>query len=702
MTLAQRLFLLVVVALLPALAIQAYNELDLQRSREAEVRELALRQAELAASELTQILEGVHSLLTAVAEVPAVRALDAGPCAAFLATLQPRVSHVRSIAALDLAGRVACRNSPAPPGLRLADRPYFQEVLRSGGFVVGDYTIASVLQQPVLPMALPVRDDAGVIVGAVVATLDLRWLGEQLARRALPPGGSVTIADRHGTILAREPLPERFVGTAIPQPFLRLVTAPGPGTEEVVSQDGTRRILGYVPSVPLRRPYVSAGLSSDTAFAAVDRAMGRGFAWIAAGFALALLLAYLAGRHFLARPVDQLLAAAARWRGGDYDARTGLAGWRGEFGALGAAFDAMAQEIGRRQAEQEETTAALRESEARFRLIARASSEVVWEWDLVRDRVFWGDNLTAVIGHPPERIAPTKGDDMRASWERWDELIHPDDRGRAQLGLDRAVEQRAEFWADEYRFLRADGYVWLSERDCLVYDEAGRLVRMVGALRDVTQRRAAEERQRLLLHELSHRVKNTLTVVRVVAARSLSGDRGLDEACQVFTRRLAALATAHDLLTQSEWRGAGLWPLAAAELAPYGVRAELVGPDLTLNPKAALSLGLVLHELATNAAKHGALSLPEGRLELSWQLDGLAGAEPALHLRWRECHGPPVTVPSRRGFGRTLIEQGLQHDLDGTVTMDFAPDGLVCTMSIPARSALAGKGDEPADGRPPA
>jgi hypothetical protein len=146
LTLAQRLFLLVVVALLPALAIQAYNELDLRRSREAEVRELALRQAELAASELSQILEGVHSLLTAVAEVPAVRALDAGPCAAFLATLQPRVSHVRSIAALDLAGRVACRNSPAPPGLRLADRPYFQEVLRSGGFVVGDYTIASVLQ----------------------------------------------------------------------------------------------------------------------------------------------------------------------------------------------------------------------------------------------------------------------------------------------------------------------------------------------------------------------------------------------------------------------------------------------------------------------------------------------------------------------------------------------------------------------------
>ena len=290
---------------------------------------------------------------------------------------------------------------------------------------------------------------------------------------------------------------------------------------------------------------------------------------------------------------------------------------------------------------------------------------------------------------------------MRTSWERWDELIHPEDRGRAQSGLDHAIEQRAEFWADEYRFLRPDGYVWISERDCLVYDETGRLVRMVGALRDVTQRREAEERQRLLLHELSHRVKNTLTVVRVVAARSLSGDRGLDEAREVFTRRLAALATAHDLLTQSEWRGAGLRPLAAAELAPYGVRAELAGPDLTLNPKAALALGLVLHELATNAAKHGGLSLPEGRLELSWQLDGLPGAAPALHLRWRECNGPPVTVPTRRGFGRTLIEQGLQHDLDGSVTMDFAPDGLVCTMTIPAGSVLVGKVETSEDGPPP-
>jgi PAS domain S-box-containing protein len=158
-----------------------------------------------------------------------------------------------------------------------------------------------------------------------------------------------------------------------------------------------------------------------------------------------------------------------------------------------------------------------------------------------------------------------------------------------------------------------------------IRDGAGRIVRWFGTNTDITERIAAEEQQRLLLQELSHRVKNTLAVVQGIAARSLTGDRTPQEARDVFTRRLRSLADAHGLLTASEWRGASLAKLVEDKLRPFGARATLAGPDAWIGPRATLTLGLVLHELATNALKHGSLAAPEGRVEVAWQVDGAVG-----------------------------------------------------------------------------
>ena len=308
MRLTQRLFLLVLIALLPALAIQAYNEFDLRRTRQAEVDEMALRQAQLASSELNQIFEGIHNLLIAVAEVPSVRSFAAEECAAYLATLQPKVPYLKTIAAIDMEGRVVCRQSPAPPELRLTDRSYFREALESGVFLVGDYTESRISGRAVLPMAMPLQNPDGKTIGVLAAALDLGWLGDQLRERALPKNGSLTVADRNGVIIAREPLPERFVGTRIPDDFMHLVNAPEPGTMSVVSQDGTRRVLGYMPvGITPKNIYVSAGVSTDQEFAAIDRATQRGFALILAGLVLALSAAWAAGRYFISQPVMQLM-----------------------------------------------------------------------------------------------------------------------------------------------------------------------------------------------------------------------------------------------------------------------------------------------------------------------------------------------------------------------------------------------------------
>ena len=676
MSLAQRLFLLVAVALLPAILLQAYNEVERRDARQAEVRDLALRQAEQANSEIGQIVEGVRNVLITVAEEPAVRALDTPACVAFISTLRPRLPQLVSISALDLDGRARCRQDAPPADLRFDDRSYFRDAVAKDDFVIGEYTESRVSGRRVLPLALPLRDGAGRIDGVLVASLDLQWLTAQLGKRSVPVGGSVTVADRNGIIIAREPYPERFVGTRIPDPFLPLVKASAPGVVEVMSQDGTRRMLGYVPATlqPAPGVYVSAGLSTEQAFAEVNRATRWGVGLVVAGLALAFGMAWVVGQRFIARPIGLLLAAADRWRAGDYSARTGLAGSRAELGALGAAFDGMAEEIGRRQGEQERTTAALRESEAKLRATQEHAGVGIAEVDAEGRMLRVNEALCAITGYARDELRGRNVFD----------ITHPDDSPTERGEYARLVRGEAESYTREKRYVRRDGSErWVEVAASAVRDADGHFLYGVRIVQDVTDRKQAEARRAVLLAELNHRVKNTLAVVRGIAARSLSGERTLAEGRALFSARLLALSRAHDLLTASQWRGAGLRAVLRGELAPYGARAILSGPELALSPKAALTLALVVHELATNAVKYGALASPDGRVEVAWSLEG---AE--LRLRWRERDGPPVEVPLRRGFGRVLLEQGLKHDLGGEVTLDFRPDGLVYEIAVPARAAL--------------
>lgn len=244
-------------------------------------------------------------------------------------------------------------------------------------------------------------------------------------------------------------------------------------------------------------------------------------------------------------------------------------------------------------------------------------------------------------------------------------------------------------WSGEGVIAAADGTEVPVSQVVLRQRDADGSVYLSTIARDISEHKAAAARQRLLLAELSHRVKNTLATVQVIAARSLAGERTLEEAREALTTRLRAMAKTHDLLTARHWRGAGLRAVLEAELKPYGQRALLRGEEVELSPKAAHSFAMVLHELVTNAAKHGALSGPEGWLEVAWTLSPRLPDDGELRLLWHEHDGPPVRPPTTRGFGRTLIEQGLRHELGGRVALEFRPGGLVCELAVPARSALA-------------
>ncbi|HEY9236210.1 MULTISPECIES: CHASE domain-containing protein [Phenylobacterium] len=207
----------------------------------------------------------------------------------------------------------------------------------------------------------------------------------------------------------------------------------------------------------------------------------------------------------------------------------------------------------------------------------------------------------------------------------------------------------------------------------------------LAAEREVAARIAAEARQRLLLDELNHRVKNTLATVQSIAAQSLRHGEDVASVRATFEARLIALSHAHDLLTRDNWSGASLAELVGQELAPYGgangERLAIAGEHVWLAPNTAVALGMAFHELATNAAKYGALSNEYGRVHVTWTVGPGAGPRP-LRIVWREIGGPPVVKPERQGFGSRVIVGGLAHQLDGVVDLDFPPTGVVCTIAF--------------------
>ena len=198
------------------------------------------------------------------------------------------------------------------------------------------------------------------------------------------------------------------------------------------------------------------------------------------------------------------------------------------------------------------------------------------------------------------------------------------------------------------------------------------------------KRRHAEEQQRILLRELNHRMKNSFAAVRSIAAQTLSHAADPEDFQRAFDGRLAALSRASTLLTAGNWQVADLRSLIEASLEPFRTESNLRlhGPHVTLPSEATLTLGLVLHELATNAAKYGAFSVPEGRVEIAWAVQA-AVEPPRLTLDWTEHGGPPVQEPERRGFGRSLIERSVAYELDGSAELTFSPTGVRCHIEVP-------------------
>jgi two-component sensor histidine kinase/PAS domain-containing protein len=338
-------------------------------------------------------------------------------------------------------------------------------------------------------------------------------------------------------------------------------------------------------------------------------------------------------------------------------------------------------EQGRRQAivELEAERVALRHTQEQLEFTLHAGRLGSWEFDIATQRFTSTAQSRAIFGLGPD-----------APFERLEDVVarvHPDDRERRRLAIEHAIATGEDFDV-EYRTVRPDGEIgWILARGRATF-ENGKAVRLAGISLDITDRRNAEERQRLLLDELNHRVKNTLTSVQSIAMqtrRSITSPSAFSEA---FIERIHALARAHDLLTESAWQGASLRDVISRTLALQvdgedAGRVATGGPPIRLGPNAAVTLNMAFHELATNALKYGALSATAGRVAIAWRVDG-----DDLIIDWRETGGPPVDLPTLRGFGSRLIEQAMTRELGGEARLSFLRNGLWCHMRLPLSAKL--------------
>jgi two-component sensor histidine kinase/integral membrane sensor domain MASE1 len=328
--------------------------------------------------------------------------------------------------------------------------------------------------------------------------------------------------------------------------------------------------------------------------------------------------------------------------------------------------------------ERHEANEALAERNVQITLAGKAALVGTYTHDLVTNRIRTTEGYAALHGLPEGTT--------EIPLSRWQAGVHPDDLGRLEAQRDQACRERRREYTTEYRIIRGGAIRWIEARKLISYDSDGQPQRADGVNIDVTERKRAEEQQRVLLGELDHRVKNSLATVSAVISHTLSGSSSMADFATALDGRVQSMARTHELLSASGWQGISVAELVRRELAPYATtgNTKISGSDVTLKAEAGQALAMVLHELATNAAKHGALSNRNGRVAIRWDQRPNGYARSHLVLEWREVGGPSVVAPEKSGFGTHTIRDLITYEFGGAVDLAFALEGVRCRVELPA------------------
>jgi PAS domain S-box-containing protein len=341
-----------------------------------------------------------------------------------------------------------------------------------------------------------------------------------------------------------------------------------------------------------------------------------------------------------------------------------------------------------KQAEQ-----ALAERNAQLALAGKVALVGSYSYDVNTGAMQVSKGYAAVHGLPEGTTETTL--------DQWWTKVHPED-------LERVVKLRDQTFADqrdgskiEFRIIRSGGEVrWIEKRNFITYDGDGRPRRVVGVTIDVTERKRAEEQQRVLVSELDHRVKNTLATVSAIVSHTLNASSSMADFATALDGRVQSMARTHELLSANRWHGISVAELVRREVAPYATtdNTEINGPEVTLRAEAGQAMAMVLHELATNAAKYGALSTHNGRVSINWEQRLNGHPRSHLVLEWREFGGPSVITPGKPGYGTRTIRDLIPYELRGRVDLAFTPEGVQCSVELPV-DWLSSDSDPAREGR---
>jgi signal transduction histidine kinase len=350
-SLRTRLLLLVLLAVIPALGLALYTNLEERQLRRALVQEHAMRLSRLVSADYERLIDDAQQLLVTLAQLPAVRARNRAACNALFADLLAQRSSYANLGVIDTDGNISC--SALPTGeLYLGDRVYFRRALETRDFAIGEYQIGRITHRASVNFGYPVLDDAGRVQAVVFAALDLAWLNKLASQAGLPPGTMLTVIDRNGTILSRYPDDGKWVGQPMPEPLVlnAIQTQKGNGTTDAPGADGIPRLFSFAPfggAVQSTDAYVSVGIPASVAFAGVNQILVRNLVALVLVAGLALASAWAVGNLFIVRQIQALVEATKRVAAGELGVRTGLPHGQGELSQLGGAFDQMAESLER-------------------------------------------------------------------------------------------------------------------------------------------------------------------------------------------------------------------------------------------------------------------------------------------------------------------------------------------------------------------
>lgn len=546
------------------------------------------------------------------------------------------------------------------------DPETLERMRRSPRPIVSDLFTSLVVKEPVYNVSIPVLRDNELryVMSLGLMPEDLRAL---LQSQGLPPEWSAVIWDSRGISMASTRDHARMLGTAAPP---RLTGLP-PGAvvrtrnvdgEEVLTAVGRSQWSDWIIAVAYPASLVDKQL--------IDSLLFWGATFLLVG-GLVIGLGFLFGRT-LTRPLASLTGAAgALGRGEPFTIRESAIR---EINAVGDALRRARRDL-------DEGSAALRDSEERLRAAAEAAQFGGHEYDVACDRTRRSPQFLKILGADPG--------DATATFEAGLDFVHPEDRDLTRRRKRQILDGPEDRYQLEYRIRRRDGQVrWVMDRGQVIRDAKGKALRVVGVVLDITDIKDSEQRQQLLFDELNHRVKNTLSIVQALAQQTLRTRPQPAEFAEAFSERLSSLARAHSLLTDGAWQGAPLQDIVSTALAVFideGRSIDIGGDAATIPAGTTITLSLMLHELATNASKYGALSTAGGQLMVRWTAAATETAV-AVDLQWREENGPAVDPPKTSGFGSRLLA-GSAQQLGGYFEADYAAVGFRCRLrfSVPAQ-----------------